>query len=506
MIQSIVEAVFQYSKKTPDKLCLADDLRSITYKEYANEIVKMAIVFENLGVCKGSFVVVEASQTISYLASELALHLLHAVFIPLEKGCAAEKIASLALRCNAALIIKNNTAQIDTKIPWKALSDIEEMTDKITLSSDVIVGPKTIVSYLHNEEKSFPFPDSNTVSEILFSTGTTGKEKGIVLNHKNDIALAQNVAYSIDIQSDNVEMIPSPMNHSHGLRRYYANLWKGASVVLLGSIMDINRFFHNMDDYGVNSLDLVPSALSVLLRLSKDNLAKYSDNIRYIQFGSAPLMKSDKDWIRRLLPDANLYNIYGSTESGCICCYEFNHTLDKENCIGKPTFNAEIFIVDDKKNKISSNSIHTGLLASKGSMNMVGYLDDPEETKKVLLEGVLYSNDISYIDEEGDIILLGRAGDVINIGGKKVSPEEIEDMAKKMPMIADCACVSVHDPIKGNVPKLFVKVAPSHKFQAGAIRDWLLNHMESFKVPLFYEEIDEIPRTSNGKILRRNLK
>ncbi len=488
MIRSIVEAVFQYAKKTPDKLCLADDFRSVTYKEYANEIEKMAIVFEDFGVCKGSFVVVEASQTISYLALELALHLLQAVFVPLEKGCASEKITSLALRAHASLIIKNDTSKLDTKIPWKTLSEIEKMT------------------CLHNGEKRFPFPDLNTVSEILFSTGTTGKEKGIVLTHKNDIALAQNVAYSIDIQSDNVEMIPSPMNHSHGLRRYYANLWKGASVVLLGSIMDVRRFFYNMDNYGVNSLDLVPSALSVLLRLSKDNLAKYNDNIRYIQFGSAPLMKSDKDWIRRLLPDANLYNIYGSTESGCICCYEFNHTSDKENCIGKPTFNAEVFIVDDKKKKIVSDSIHTGLLASKGSMNMVGYLDDPEETKKVLLEGVLYSNDVSYIDEEGDIILLGRAGDVINIGGKKVSPEEIEDTAKKMPMIADCACVSVHDPIKGNVPKLFVKVSQGHTFQTAAIRDWLLNHMESFKVPVFYEEIDEIPRTSNGKILRRNLK
>ncbi len=506
MIQSIVEAVFQYAKKTPDKLCLADDLRSMTYKEYANEIIKMAMVFENLGVCEGSFVVVEASQTISYLASELALHLLNAVFIPLEKGCATEKITSLALRVKATLIIKNNTDELDTNILCKALADIEEMTGKIDLCSNVIVNHETIVAHLHNEEKSFPFPDLNTVSEILFSTGTTGKEKGIVLTHKNDIALAQNVAYSIDIQSDNVEMIPSPMNHSHGLRRYYANLWKGASVVLLGSIMDVNRFFCNMDDYGVNSLDLVPSALSVLLRLSKDNLAKYSDSIRYIQFGSAPLMKSDKDWIRRLLPNANLYNIYGSTESGCICCYEFNHTLDKENCIGKPTFNAEILIVDDNKNEITSNSIHTGLLASKGSMNMVGYLDDPEETKKVLIDGVLYSNDISYIDEDGDVILLGRAGDVINIGGKKVSPEEIEDIAKKMPMVADCACVPVHDPIKGNVPKLFIKVAPGYKFLVADIRDWLLNHMESFKVPLFYEEIDEIPRTSNGKILRRNLK
>ncbi len=488
MIPSIVESVFQNAEITPDKLCLADDGRSVTYKEYADEIARMATVFEGLGVGKGMRVVVEASQTISYLATELALQLLQAVFVPLEKGCAWEKMVSLALRAQASLIIKNDTSDMDTEIPWKALSEIEQATAEAS--------PKTDLT----------FPEKEMVSEILFSTGTTGKEKGIVLTHENDIALAENVAYSIHIEPDNVEMIPSPMNHSHGLRRYYANLWKGASVVLLGSVMDVRRFFHNMDDYGVNSMDLVPAALSVLLRLSKDNLAKYSDTIRYIQFGSAPLMKSDKDWIRRLVPKTNLYNIYGSTESGCLCCYEFNHTQDKENCIGKPTKNVQILIVDDEKKEMESDAGHTGLLASKGAMNMVGYLDDPEETEKVLQNGILYSNDMAYIDEEGDVILLGRAGDVINIGGKKVSPEEIEDMAKKMPMIADCACIPVSDSIKGNVPKLFVKVAPGYTFQTAAIRDWLLEHMEPFKVPAFYEEIDEIPRTSNGKILRRKLK
>ncbi|MCQ2530390.1 MAG: acyl--CoA ligase [Lachnospiraceae bacterium] len=487
MMKSIVEAVFQNAEKTPDKLCLVDDTRTVTYREYADEIARMATVLETLGIKSGSRVVIEASQTISYLASELAVQLLKAVFVPLEKGCASEKIASMATRANASFILTNADVSLEVDIPRKTIAEIAEATVTASKKNDI------------------DFPEADTISEILFSTGTTGKEKGIVLTHGNDIALAENVAYSVNIQEDNVEMIPSPMNHSHGLRRYYANLWKGASVVLLGSIMDVRRFFHNMEDYGVNSLDLVPAALSVLLRLSKDNLAKYSEVIRYIQFGSAPLMKSDKDWIRRLLPNTNLYNFYGSTESGCICCYEFNHTEDKENCIGKPTYNAHIFMVDDEKKEISSDSTHTGLLASKGAMNMVGYLDDPEETEKVLKDGSIYSNDVAYFDEDGDVILLGRAGDVINIGGKKVSPEEIEDAAKKMPMIEDCACVPVSDEIKGHVPKLYVKVAAGYEFQTAEIRDWLLEHLEPYKVPAYYEEIDAIPRTSNGKILRRKL-
>ena len=194
------------------------------------------------------------------------------------------------------------------------------------------------------------FPQREAVCEILFSTGTTGREKGIVITHANNLALAENVIFGVEMEADNIEMIPSPMNHSHGLRRYYANMVNGSAVILLGSAMNMKRFMYNMDAYGVNSIDLVPSALSVVLRLSKGKLADYSDRLRYIQFGAAPMMESDRDEICRLLPHTRLYNFYGSTESGCIAIYNFNRPDAKKNCVGKPTRNADIFIMGAAQN------------------------------------------------------------------------------------------------------------------------------------------------------------
>ncbi|MBE6817230.1 MAG: long-chain fatty acid--CoA ligase, partial [Ruminococcaceae bacterium] len=206
-----------------------------------------------------------------------------------------------------------------------------------------------------------------------------------------------------------------------------------------------------------------------------------------------------------LLPDTRLYNFYGSTESGCIVIYNFNTQNSKENCIGKPTHNAEILIVDDNHHPIESSSENTGLLASVGAMNMRGYYMDEEETKSVLVDGVVYTNDIAYFDEDGDIILLGRQGSVINVGGKKVSPDEIENAAKQIKGVIDCGCIPVPDGMLGSVPKLFVETKNEDAFDAVMIHNELAKMLEPFKVPKQIVWIEKIPRTFNGKLIRREL-
>lgn len=485
MVKSIVEAVFRHAEEQPDKLCLADEQGTVTYAQYAEKIQMLAFFFQRQGLQKGDTVVVEAQQTISCLAVELALHLLGGVFVPVERDCAAEKIETIAKHSEAKLIVAEKTT------------------------------PGTHRTYTYSqvleEAKSAPkpepvcFPTGEEISEILFSTGTTGKEKGIVLTHDNDIALAENVMYGVQMQPDNVEIIPLPLNHSHGLRRYYGNMLCGGTVVLASGVINVKGFFGAMDKYHVNSIDLVPAALSVLLKLSKNKLAEYRDVLRYIQLGAAPLMEADKEKIKSLLPDTRLYNFYGSTESGCICIHEFGQGRDKKNCIGKPTRHADILITDENRQAIRSSEKNSGLLASRGKMNMIGYWKDPEETAGVLSEGTVYSNDEAYFDEDGDIILLGRRGDVINVGGNKVSPEEIENAAKKLPEIADCGCVPIQDELRGHVPKLFVEMADGCIFDAVAIRTHLTGCLESYKIPQYIERIEKVPRTYNGKLLRREL-
>lgn len=487
MFNSIVEAVFHHAMQSPDRLCLADDAGQVTYRQYADRIARMAGVFARSGIAPGDRVVVEACQSIAYLAAELALQYMGAVFVPLEHNCAPAKMTAIAERVEAAAVVACSPEDIGAGRCWSYEAMCRLADEGEPLGEQA-------------------WPERSTVSEILFSTGTTGREKGIVLTHGNDIALAENVIFGVEMAEDNVEMIPSPMNHSHGLRRYYANMVNGSSVVLLGSAMDLRRFMANMNTYGVNAIDLVPAALSVVLKLSKGRLADYRDRLRYIQFGAAPMRDEDRREICRLLPDTRLYNFYGSTESGCVAIYNFNRPDAKPNCIGRPTRNADIFFVDDARQRVETSALCTGLLACAGGMNMSGYWQDASETASAMADGVVYSNDEAYLDADGDIILLGRKGDVINVGGNKVSPEEIEDAARAFPGVADCAVIPVPDAYKGSVPKLFIQEKPGNRTEPAALLAFLASRLEAYKLPVSIECIAEIPRSYNGKLLRNVLK
>ena len=477
---SIVEALFAHAAETPEKLCLADDTHSVTYGEYADLISRQASVFRDLGVSAGD-------QTIDFLATEMALQIIGAIFVPVEHNCGMDKMLSFKERTGSRFIVCSRRKEKAPEADY-SVAEISKMAEDAE--------PYEVSA----------FPEKESVGEILFSTGTTGAEKGIVLTHGNDVALAENVIFGVEMEPDNVEMILSPFNHSHGLRRYYGNMYNGSTVIIVSTVINIEKIFDYMEKYQVNSMDLVPSALSLLLKLSKDKLGDFSKQLRYIQLGSAPLMKDDKAKLISLLPDTRLYNIYGSTESGVSCIYDFNRPDEKAGCIGKPARNAEIFMLDENRNVIESSAETPGFLACRGTINMVGYLDDPEETKAAMDDGAVITKDMAYFDEDGDIILLGRSGDVINVGGKKVAPVEIENTASLMPGIADCGCIPVEDEIRGNVPKLFVQMEKDADFDAVAIRHYLTEHLEPYKVPVYIESIKKIPRTYKGSIQRNKLK
>lgn len=255
MFGSIVEAVLYHAEKTPDKLALADDTSEVTYSEYAVMIKKYASVLQDIGIKKSDTVVLEAEQSIAYLALELAIQLTGAVFIPLEHNCSASKILEISDYMNASAIITNQVLETQKSV----------------------YGYAALYELMQNAKDSATpaLPNENDISEILFSTGTTGKEKGITLCHKNDLCLAENVIYGVGMLKDNVELIPSPMNHSHGLRRYYANMYNGSTVILLGSAMNVRRMFFCLENYRVTAMDLVPTAMTVILRLTKGKLGEY---------------------------------------------------------------------------------------------------------------------------------------------------------------------------------------------------------------------------------------
>lgn len=488
---SVVENIANHAADKPDKLALADSRQAMTYGNLWKCIYGLSRKFEEMGMGYGKCAVVECNQSVDYMICDMAVQLLGGIFVPLEKNAAASRVVEIITDTEAVIYAGKEPPA--GQLPDGINPVFHNIDDCSSFKWDGEI-PRL----------SFPKPDD--VCEILFSTGTTGKSKGIVLTHGNDIAIAENVIYGVRMKEDNVEMIPMPTSHSHGLRRTYSNLVNGSSVVFADGVTLLKKVFNMIEQYHVTSMDLSPSMLSIIFKLSKNRLGDYAGQMDYIQLGSAPLPEEDKVHLSEILPETRLYNFYGSTEAGCSCLLDFNSMSGKPGCIGRPAVNANFIVVDENRNEIESSIDNPGFLASSGAINMKEYFKSPELTEATMSNGFVYTKDLGYIDDEGLVYMLGRKDDVINYGGIKISPEEIESIVIKNPMVMDCACIPVKDALTGQAPKLLVALenGAAAVYDAREFKSFLQENLDANKQPKFIEIIDEIPRTFNGKI-KRNL-
>ena len=211
----------------------------------------------------------------------------------------------------------------------------------------------------------------------------------------------------------------------------------------------------------------------------------------FIETGAAAISHSDMMSLCQLLPTTRLYNTYASTETGIISTYNYNDGRCEVGCLGKPMKHSQIMITDK------------GLIACKGKTLMSGYVGDSERTASVLKDGVLYTSDIGMLDNEGMLHLTGREDDVINVGGFKVAPTEVEDAALSFPEVKDCVCIPVDHIITGKALKLLVVMKEGKGLNRKALALHLKSKLESYKIPMLYSEVEKVERTFNGKINRK---
>ncbi len=473
---SMPQLLKYYAKEHPQNLYAADAAgNELSYGMAWDKVGNAAAELEKLGVKKGDCVMVQCNQDTAFLILDFALGLLGAVFVPIENGASEDRIS----------MIREET---DSK--WY-LSKENGLIDRLFHAPD--------------NRAEYPLPDGDGLAEILYTTGTTGASKGIAISHKANVALAENIYYGVHMRPENVELIPLPLSHSHALRCCYANLFGGGAVILVDGVMRIKTVFDLMDRYRVNAMDLSPSATAILRRLSKGRLAEYGKQLDYIQIGTAVLPEDLKKSLIEEMPGVHFYNFYGSTESGRTCVLDFGIEKDRRNCIGKPARNAEILFTDENRVPIDATAEHPGLLASRGAMNMEGYWKNPELSAEIMRDGFVFTNDLGYMDDEGFVYVLGRADDVINYNGIKVSPDEVEEAALRIEGILEAACVPERDEISGQIPKLFLVAENPSLYDEKQFLGALSRFLDSSKMPKRTELLEKLPRTSNGKLLRREL-
>lgn len=481
MFRSIVEAVQRNAREHPMCLAAADIRKAYTYRELHQIVLKVAQTLDDMSVDPGDVILAECTQNVDFLILDLACEWTGAVFVPFEQEMNEIQVRSLVSETQAKYVIAETLYEIDGYQRQQVL--LKQAEDQ--------------------QIQETQWEEKNSVAEILFTTGTTGKPKGIMISHRANVAIAENIKYGTQMCSHTVEMVPLPLNHSHGLRTCYANFLNGSAVVIFDGVRNISAFFEMFEKYHVTALDLSPTFAKVLLKIARRGLIKYRDQMEYIEIGTSFLDDSLKQALREIFATTRLYNFYGSTESGRSCVLEFSRS-DATGCVGYPSRNATFRIVDEDHRPIKSSNKTPGLLAVSGKMMMDGYFGSEELTKTVLKDGILYTSDLGYIDEDGKVYVLGRKDDVINYKGIKIAPEEIETAAMKSGEVLDCACVPVQDELRGQVPKLYLVPGPA--YDEKRLAAFLYKILGAAKMPLYMEMTDSIPRSPNGKILRKKLR
>ena len=327
---SVLAYIKEYAKTQPDTLAVCELRKTVTYEQYFMNIRKMAAVLMSAGIQKDEHVILKCTQNINYLTIFTALQYMGALPIPVEKATMPERMTEIGAQVEAKTLIS------DAEAEGMRFFSAKELEKQMAEAEPADCG----------------LPKAQSRSMILFTTGTTGRSKGVVVKHINDVAVAENVIGGTHMRSHNVEIIPMPLNHAYGLRRYQSDMVNGGTVCLMDGMVFVGTLWKLMEKYQASSMALSPASLGMIFKLSGDRLAEYESQLDYIQIGSAPLVEADKQHLLSLMPNTRLYNFYGASEAGCSCILDFNSSDDKPGCIGKPTVNSVIRFTDENGNAL----------------------------------------------------------------------------------------------------------------------------------------------------------
>tara|TARA_B100000965_G_scaffold402799_1_gene429543 strand:- start:412 stop:1821 length:1410 start_codon:yes stop_codon:yes gene_type:complete len=445
-----------------------DDI--ITYGHFL-ELISKTIVFLEKSDKKYIFINAEKNQftLAAYFASQ-KLGKITCFLDPLTKS--PEKFTKLA---------KNNYLYFTNK-DYQEISDIKCETIK---NSDQIT--------------------SNSFSEIIFTTGTTGNPKGVLLSHEVIYKTAKNINLFTKLKNDDVEMHMMPLSHSFGLARVRCSILAGNTVVLLNGFGNLVTFYDYLEKFKGSVISTVPAGLQFLIKLSKDRITNFSSQIKMIELGSSPMTKEEKISLTKILPFTNICMHYGLTEASRSTFLNFKDDIEFADSVGKQNYGTEVKIFNSNgKESVKGKS---GEICIKGTNLFSKYIFCND--KASFYGDYFRTGDFGYMNNLGYLFFEGRKDDMINVAGKKVSPLEIEKNINEISFINESACIEVKNK-KNNLTeiKAFVSVSSEESFQSlvNKIKKYLKNNIEYYKIPSTFINIDTIPKTISGKILRNKLK
>jgi len=483
---SVIDEIIQRAELTPEHIAIQDKECSISFFCFQQDIINVASNLKKLQVQMGDNVVLHASNSYAFICCYFAVHF-------------------LAARC----------VVVDPKAEKSLLTFIREKTQP-RCELDSIESLLMPCSELLTDSNQ---ASNELIADIIFTSGTTGDPKGVALTHQQVLDATRHISQQVGNDENDRELLLMPLCHSFALGRMRSALLAGTRLVIGYPLNRLKQVFNALEIHQITGFGIVPAAWDFIILMSKEKIANYAPQLNYIELGSAVLSTEKKKQICGFFPNTNLIMHYGLTEVSRAIFSRLHH--DPDDALGSIRSGADVRILDSNGELVNDGI--EGEIALQSSWMLSEYLDLPELNQNVFSEGYFKTGDLGVV-ENNYLYLCGRLKEIINVGGKKVNPIDVEKVLLKHSNIKDCACVAYIDPVIGEVVKAFIvsNGRDNTESQLGTlagndslknasqsvvrdiqlfVQDKLPTHMR----PQYYEHISIIPKTATGKIQRLKL-
>jgi len=497
---NVSDIIKRHVAETPDKTAMIFGERRISYSQLDDLITRTADGLLKTGLKRGDvlslFLPSLPELIISYLGTAKAGLTVNVVNAMLRE----QEVVYILKDCQTRAVIVD-----ETRLPIiEAVKPELESLKMVIVHGDRKGGNySSFESVLDQGSDKFE-PEGTKGSDIchlMYTSGTTGWPKGVMATHLNIWHNATEFG-KVHFKPDDITMVATPIFHCWGLiNGTFGTLSRG------GTVITVERFYPEQALDEIERLrptvfQGVPPMYNLFLR--QPDIAKW--DISSVIFCLSAATKMPETLIRQIEDKLKwrYAEAWGLTESSCVGTTA-PYTETRIGSCGRGMDDAEIKVVDDEGNTLPPGE--QGELCVKGTCVTNGYLNKPDATAEVFdSEDWFHAGDIAYMDEDGYAYIVDRKKDMINVGGEKVFPSEVEDMMLVHPKIRDLVIVGIPDDLKGEAPKAFIHLNEGETATLEEIREFCKPRMAPYKIPVAVEFIEEVPRSAAGKALRRLLR
>ncbi len=510
------------ASKWPNKVGAKDLYREFTFKQWNERACRLANAMADMGMKKGDRFAALAYNCVEWMDLYAAAAKGGFVIVPIMfRLSAAEMEYNINHSECKVFIVQGGIDKKDGKtFPW--IDMVNGMKKNIpTVTSYVSFGfdaPKYegFVDYEEAMANASPDEPATTVDAediwiILYTSGTTGKPKGVMKSHRSLFSQYFIMIHDHFFSHDDVNLLVMPCCHINSLNYSFVNTWIGATVMCYNMVsFDSEDLLKTFSDHKVTFTSLVPTQYIMMLALPDEVKKKYDlTSIRKLLISSAPARRDTKLGILNMFPNSKLDEAYGSTEAGCVTILKPEEQLLKLGSCGREIIGTDLLRLYDEEGNLVTEPNKVGEVYSRSPQLFTAYWKDPEKTAAAFKEGGFFSaGDMGYKDEDGYLFLVDRKANMVISGGENIFPSEVENCVGGHEKVKDVAVIGVPHEKWGETLLAVIVLHAGQTATPEEISAYCKGKIAGFKIPkqVVFIKDEEMPKTPTGKILHRVLR